>query len=911
MSAAPRIAKNNVSDQWEQHAPALAAWASSNLVNRRDVYGRYLAVEARTADRDVITAKEPLTLGVLQMHFAGRSTGNLIGLHSTVRDEATGPAEVSCCWSRWLAVDIDRHDDTTDPEATIKAVMVLRDRAVALGFAVLLLDSNGRGGYHLLLVFDGPVATDKVFRFGKWLTRDWRALGLDSEPETFPKQSVIAAGGFGNWLRLPGRHHTREHFTRVWDGSAWLEGTAAIRAIVATKGNAAGLMPADALTPPTPPRKSKGRAPIADAGKDISLAAAALDYLDPSMPYPEWLAVGMALTPLGREGLELWDRWSSASEKYAEGLCDRKWRSFARASGGLTLGSLFHAAKGRGFELPKGEAVAPKAKPATRAENPGVKLTVVGGENEPTNNRPEIECCDISLDSVKDQALQALSAINAPPGVFDFGGQLSWIRADKRDGYPSIQNMTKYAIRNRLAEAATFFQTVETKHGPTTKETFPPMDVVHAVMAEKEWSDGVAPAIDLIAESPRFSVDGRLITDPGYHADSRIYYHPPEEIRDLCVPASPTGDQVGAAVTLLLDDYLGDFPFADNSSQANALACMLLPFVRLMIAGPTPLHYFEASTEGTGKGKCAWACAFPSIGRSLRSHVQKENDAEWRKGITSALLAGTTHVFYDNMYNPISWRGDMVPIDSASFAAVLTQDNWADRTLGISKDVSLKITQVWMGAGNNTEFSKELIRRIAPISLRTPQQDPSARTGFRCEPDTLEEWARKRRRQLLEACLILCQNWVADEMTSGKQIMGSYESYSKVMGGILASAGIAGFLGNLKIKVEAVDRESVRWAGLVPEWHRVHGAKPVTSGELYDLIFGDSSALPGIVELQVSFADLLGDGSALSKKQKLGNALMKQVDRVWGDHRIVTTTVKGRGGVTTYKLIDPAILKGF
>jgi len=55
----------------------------------------------------------------------------------------------------------------------------------------------------------------------------------------------------------------------------------------------------------------------------------------------------------------------------------------------------------------------------------------------------------------------------------------------------------------------------------------------------------------------------------------------------------------------LLDSLLGDFPFADQASRANALALLLLPFVRPLIDGPTPLHLIEAAKPGTGKGLLA------------------------------------------------------------------------------------------------------------------------------------------------------------------------------------------------------------------------------------------------------------------------------------------------------------------
>src|SRR5262249_52094515 len=155
---------------------------------------------------------------MLQQHFAGRNRGDILGLHSTVRDESGD------CWSRWLGADIDRHGDEGDPDANLRFALDRHERARRLGFRPLLFDSNGKGGYHLVLLFAGPVATRTVFRFGRWLIRGWDDFGLGKEPEVFPKQPGIAEGKCGNWLRVLGKHHNREHWTRVWDGERWLEG---------------------------------------------------------------------------------------------------------------------------------------------------------------------------------------------------------------------------------------------------------------------------------------------------------------------------------------------------------------------------------------------------------------------------------------------------------------------------------------------------------------------------------------------------------------------------------------------------------------------------------------------------------------------------------------------------------------
>jgi hypothetical protein len=114
-----------------------------------------------------------------------------------------------------------------------------------------------------------------VYAFLCWLVADHATLGLAEAPETFPKQAAVAppgqAGQFGNWLRLPGRHHTRDYWSRVWDADAgrWLGGNRAIDHILSIQGDDPGLIPADALNAVDGPaharsfssRPTPGRAP--------------------------------------------------------------------------------------------------------------------------------------------------------------------------------------------------------------------------------------------------------------------------------------------------------------------------------------------------------------------------------------------------------------------------------------------------------------------------------------------------------------------------------------------------------------------------------------------------------------------------------------------------------------------------
>ena len=71
-----------------------------------------------------------------------------------------------------------------------------------------------------MVVFQRPMATKSVFHFVQRLISNYQTLGLDREPDVFPRSATSHQGG---WLRLPGRHHTKPHFTRVWNDEPWAE----------------------------------------------------------------------------------------------------------------------------------------------------------------------------------------------------------------------------------------------------------------------------------------------------------------------------------------------------------------------------------------------------------------------------------------------------------------------------------------------------------------------------------------------------------------------------------------------------------------------------------------------------------------------------------------------------------------
>ncbi len=366
--------------------PIAAAWAASAagladhffaLVNRSDVLGRYVPPERRKphpkTGRSIVayTGHVVLTVAILVRHFIGRNRGDLVGLH------VCSPAE-TC---KWVVVDIDAHGAGDDPDANWQLALAVYRTTRALGLDALLLDSNGAGGYHIWVVFARSVPMADAWRLGKWLVRDFASFGLAKPPETFPRSRRLAGKRIGNLVRLPGLHHTRDHWTRVRGGERWLEGRRAIEAILAVTGKDVDL--AAVIPPDFEPRKNvtpnrrPGVAPDlsadpADRRSDIGMGLApepserriatvreALGHLGDELrgDYAGWIKVGLMLRELGEPGLELWHRWARACPNYEPGALDAKWASFGSGDGGqlddpITLGSLFYLAKQAGWTGP-------------------------------------------------------------------------------------------------------------------------------------------------------------------------------------------------------------------------------------------------------------------------------------------------------------------------------------------------------------------------------------------------------------------------------------------------------------------------------------------------------------------------------------------------------------------------------
>jgi hypothetical protein len=247
---------------WQQRAKELARWAWSRYVIRTDVWGGYNEIRdrkrksrwsdgtehelgpTRTCPRKHQRGIVELDLDFLERHFRGAAVSHVVGVH------ATSPDNISKFGCVEIDVHTDEAGDSNDPAMTVKAATAWYDRLVARGFRPLLWESNGKGGFHLDLLFAAPIATPNLYWYLRELVADHAAYKLTARPETFPKQARVnpnrdGKGHYGNWCRLIGRHHTRDVWATVWNGSQWLQDAAAVDFVLSLTGDPPSLVPVD------------------------------------------------------------------------------------------------------------------------------------------------------------------------------------------------------------------------------------------------------------------------------------------------------------------------------------------------------------------------------------------------------------------------------------------------------------------------------------------------------------------------------------------------------------------------------------------------------------------------------------------------------------------------------------------
>jgi hypothetical protein len=481
---------------------------------------------------------------------------------------------------------------------------------------------------------------------------------------------------------------------------------------------------------------------------------------------------------------------------------------------------------------------------------------------------PVITLGDGQLRDVADEVIEAIRiAGKTEPLLYVRGDRLARIIMDSegcfKPGFVGAETIPE--IMSRAAD----FIRIRGKSTPNSVGVFPPESLAKAIVNRGRWP---FPRLRGIVEIPVLRKDGTILSRPGYDPVSELYYHPCGPIPKI--QDTPTKEDAKNAAGFLLD-VLSDFPFQDEASRDNALGLLLTVAVKELV-GIAPIALIDAPTRGTGKTRLAQLASIVSSGRELPLSPEVRDDEEWRKKITSLLIADRPVVIIDNVERPLR---------SGQLAAVLTTSDWTDRILGKSEVLHLHLRSIWIATGNNIRLGGDIARRAYWIRLNANLPRPWLRDSrdFKRE---LPAWAIQHRTEMVVALLTMAQAWFLDGKPAWSgRLLGSYETWSRIVGGILEYCGVKKFLMNLEELYDQTDDELSEWSAFMSAIFETFGADTAFSTKtLMERISGESASLyerEGHNFLKAALPESLGDMKDRGFSKRLGLAMKKRKDQIF------------------------------
>jgi putative DNA primase/helicase len=455
--------------------------------------------------------------------------------------------------------------------------------------------------------------------------------------------------------------------------------------------------------------------------------------------------------------------------------------------------------------------------------------------------------------AVKDRIL----SLNDPPALFLREGELTRLVA-LADRPPKLSRVDVATVHAQAIDSATWLRVSEKGEAKASK---PPSDI--SIMLHRMPDQRLFP-IEQVVSAPFFTRNGSLASTNGYHREGQAYLHL-NGLQVPSIPESPTNDHIAAA-RAALEEIALDFPFARPSDRAQFFASLLLPFARPLIDGSTPIALVEAPSNGAGKSLLSDCLALVATGHRGAATTLGRDEESNEKRITSILLEGPALIVIDNVSDRVA---------SPSLAAAITADRWKQRLLGSNEMASLPNRASWIMTGTNPNLSREVMRRCIRVRIDPQMEKPEERTGFK-HPD-LRAYVASARGSLVGACLTLVRAWLARGRPEPQaKPLGSFEAWTRVVGGIVALAGWGGLLEDREEMYQAGDAEGAAWHAFAESWYAGHGEQGVTP----------STLLPLAAE---HLGDVVGDGNAKSQASRLGRALVRMRDKFFGNLRLKHT----------------------
>jgi hypothetical protein len=537
----------------------------------------------------------------------------------------------------------------------------------------------------------------------------------------------------------------------------------------------------------------------------------------------------------------------------------------------------------------------------TTAENPWTAAAGKSEERSPSGEKPDGSASNsparISVGLDTDRVVrEAITALGAARNAYSRGGMLSRIVRDatyrpivRDEGATTIRTHTAATLDQELSTIARFERPGE--KGP--ERCAPPGKVVRALLDAGAWP-GVRPLVG-VASGPILRPDGSVADAPGYDEPTG-YFLAVDPTERVSIPESPTrADAIRERDEILA--VVSDFPFLSEADRSAWLALLLTLLARSAIDGPCPLWSITANVRGAGKSRLVDIVALITAGHVASRATQPSDDAEAGKVVTSIVLAGDDLVLLDNVERPLG---------GSKLDALLTGARWKDRVLGGNAMIDLPVRVVLVATGNNIALRGDTHRRVLPVRLDSPHEQPELRTDFKVE--NILEHVRQKRRRLAASALTILRAWhvAGRPRASDVTMWGSYEAWTALVPQVLRFVDLPDPK-QTRANLEGEDPHYRAFAVVLANWRSLETAcgrmRGLTIHEALDHLYPHGQPAPerAFDNLRAALENLApGRGPVRVDPRNLGHMFRRWSRRVLSSSRLVQCGTDEHVGVARW-----------
>jgi hypothetical protein len=412
---------------------------------------------------------------------------------------------------------------------------------------------------------------------------------------------------------------------------------------------------------------------------------------------------------------------------------------------------------------------------------------------------PAIQINMPKRDTVVKNCITALQQRNAVrPVLFARDRSMVSISRDSR-GRQGIVDANEEFLLGELERSADFYK-VDAKGSRLAAWLSPA--VVRGILARPpaEWR---LPTLEGVVAAPVLRRDGTLLETPGYDRELRLYYAPQRSLVLPMIPEAPSRDQCAQAVCVL-DDVFSEFPWVEDADRANYYALLFTPMVRHIVP-VVPIALIDSPKKGTGKTLLSQALALVHEGQLPSLWNPPTSQDNWEKVLTTVVLGGQPLTIFDNIEQTLQ---------SPTLSAVVTSSEHSDRRFHTQQQLRIPNRTCFAITGNNIRLEGDIGRRCYRIRIDARSSQPWE--GRRFRHANLKGYLIAHRSQILAAMITMVRGWVAANRPRKTNVLGGgFEGWSVHVGGILAYAGVDGFLSNQKQLYEEADLAEIQWTRLL------------------------------------------------------------------------------------------------